>query len=110
LRRAREISSGDNEMTRLDRAPFFLTMPRVLQSLGISPDSDRVEFEVRTVAGETARFAAPAGMPPGRCGPAPARSAAPRLRRPARLTPAPGPAYPRLFATARYCPGRGAAR
>ena len=30
LRRAREISSGDNEMTRLDRAPFFLTMPRVL--------------------------------------------------------------------------------
>lgn len=60
LRRALEITPADNDMTRLDRAPFFLTMPTILHALGISPDSDRVAFEVRTVAGATERFTASA--------------------------------------------------
>lgn len=58
LRRVLEITPADNEMTRLDRAPFFLTMPPVLRALGISPDNDRVAFEVRTPAGATERFTA----------------------------------------------------
>jgi len=58
LRRALEITPADNEMTRLDRAPFFLTMPAILKALGISPDSDQVAFEVRTLAGAIERFTA----------------------------------------------------
>src|SRR5262245_9599544 len=58
LRRAFEITPADNEMTRLDRATFFLTMPSILQTLGIAPDSDRVTFEVRLPAGATKRFTA----------------------------------------------------
>jgi hypothetical protein len=60
LRRALEISPGDNDLTRLDRAPFFLTMPPILRALGITPDSNRVTFQVRTVAGATERFTAQA--------------------------------------------------
>jgi hypothetical protein len=60
LRRTLEISPGDNDMTRLDRTPFFLTMPPILHALGITPDSDRVTFQVRTVAGATERFTAQA--------------------------------------------------
>ena len=58
LRRAFEITGADNDMTRIDRATFFLTMPSILQALGISPDSDRVAFEVRTLAGATEHFTA----------------------------------------------------
>ena len=31
LRRALEITPADNDMTRLDRAPFWLTMPPILE-------------------------------------------------------------------------------
>jgi hypothetical protein len=58
LRRALEITPADNEMTRLDRAPFFLTMPSILEALGICADGSRVAFEVRTAAGATERFTA----------------------------------------------------
>lgn len=58
LARVLEVSPADNDFTRLDRAPFFLTMPNVLQALGITRDSDRVSFEVRTTKGATHRFVA----------------------------------------------------
>lgn len=58
LRRALEISPADNEMTRLDRATFFLTMPPILRALEITRDSTQVSFEVRTVSGATRRFIA----------------------------------------------------
>src|SRR5262245_14697228 len=58
LRRALEITPADNPMTRLDRATFFLTMPAMLRALGITSDSSRVSFEVRTLAGATERFTA----------------------------------------------------
>jgi hypothetical protein len=58
LSRVLEITPADNDMTRLDRASFFLTSPSILQALGISADPDQVSFEVRTVAGATERFTA----------------------------------------------------
>jgi hypothetical protein len=58
LRRALEITPADNDMTRADRAPFWLTMPTLLEALGICRDGANVAFEVRTVAGATERFTA----------------------------------------------------
>jgi hypothetical protein len=58
LRRALEITPADNDMTRADRAPFWLTMPTMLEALGICRDGANVAFEVRTVAGATERFTA----------------------------------------------------
>ncbi len=67
LTRVLAITSGDNDQTRLDRAPLLLMMPRVLQAIGASSDSARVRFEVQLPNGSRPSFAA--AVVPGPEGP-----------------------------------------
>jgi hypothetical protein len=46
LQRVLTICSGDNDFSRMDRAPFYLMMPAVLRELGINDSNDRLTIEV----------------------------------------------------------------
>jgi hypothetical protein len=65
--RVLEIANGENEFTRLNRAPGLLMRPLVLQALGISDAKDRLRFEVETAHGRKKSFVAkPVALPEGR--------------------------------------------
>lgn len=53
LERVLTVANGDNDLSRLDRAPMLLTLPPVLHALGIAAEPDRVRISVETAAGET---------------------------------------------------------
>lgn len=68
LARVLTAANGDNELSRLDRAPMLMTLPPVLHALGIAAEPDRVRITVETEAGasrtaEVAPVAAEPGFP-----------------------------------------------
>jgi tetratricopeptide (TPR) repeat protein len=60
------VANGENEYTRLNRAPGLLMRPLVLHALGISDAKDRVRFEVEVSPGKRKSFVAtPISFPQG---------------------------------------------
>lgn len=56
LSRFKEITSGDNSMTKLNRLPDSLALPDLLCALDIAPNKDRVSVEVETAGDHRSSF------------------------------------------------------
>lgn len=60
------VVAHDNEMTFKQRVPFFLTIPEVLQSLGLISDMENASFVVEKNSKESILALAPSGPVPQR--------------------------------------------
>ncbi|MEO6392571.1 MAG: tetratricopeptide repeat protein [Pyrinomonadaceae bacterium] len=61
-----EVVAHDNEMTFKQRVPFFLTIPEVLQSLGLISDMENASFVVEKNGKEMTILLTPSGPVPQR--------------------------------------------
>ena len=66
LGRVGTLCSVDNDMGRRFLAPLFLSIPQVLHTIGVAPDSDKLLLGVELAGGRATHVELSPGAPPGR--------------------------------------------